>query len=69
MAIQHMHMVTGVFAGFYSILQLSGQAFRSASSPMEHEPFPLGAARIRAPAGSSNAWRPGRIRHAHLLAA
>eukprot|EP00965_Chrysotila_dentata_P013656 451911-Pleurochrysis_carterae.AAC.1 len=35
---------------------------------MEREPFLPVAARIRASAESSNAWRPGRIRHAHLLA-
>eukprot|EP00965_Chrysotila_dentata_P033020 1100146-Pleurochrysis_carterae.AAC.1 len=36
---------------------------------MEREPFPLAAARIRASAESSDAWRPGRSRHAHLRAA
>eukprot|EP00965_Chrysotila_dentata_P242326 6204808-Pleurochrysis_carterae.AAC.1 len=47
---------------------LSGQAFRSASSQMEREPFPLATVRSRASAESSNAWRPGRSRHAHSLA-
>eukprot|EP00965_Chrysotila_dentata_P145545 4807488-Pleurochrysis_carterae.AAC.1 len=54
--------------GLRGILQLSGQAYRSASSPMEREPLSLAAAGIRAFAESSNAWRPGRSRHAHSLA-
>eukprot|EP00965_Chrysotila_dentata_P117779 3891608-Pleurochrysis_carterae.AAC.1 len=36
---------------------------------MEREPFPLAAARIRVSAESSNVWRPGGSRHAHLSAA